>query len=535
MAQSAAVRGAAQAALAARDWPRLRALAAQLVADAADDDQAQFWAGIAALELRQVQAAQLFLKRAIALTPASQVADRAARLAQLARAQSLLGEANAAAERAMEALALRPSDPLTLDTLGVVLSRANRHADAARAFAIAAGLHPQQPAFHFNLGAALEFTGDFDGAEAAFEAAVAIEPAHWRSHHALAQLRRATSGRHHLDRLSGLLPNAREPASALLLRHALAKELEDLGRYEEALEHLKAGKAPVRAQLQYDFSQDAALFDALQQAFSVPQPQDHAVGDPTQEPIFVVGMPRTGTTLVERILSNHPDVSSAGELQNFGLALKQASGTRTPRVLDAETIAAARGLDLASVGARYLQSTRPATGHRAHFVDKLPHNFLYLGFIARALPRARIVCLRRGALDTCLSNFRQLFAIGQSYYGYALDLLDCGRYYQCFERLMAFWEAQLPGRILRVDYEALVAEPERQVRALLDHCGLEWSEHCLSFERNQAPVSTASAVQVRSPLYRSAIGRWRHYESALEPLKALLGREAAPEVTPAAR
>jgi tetratricopeptide (TPR) repeat protein len=524
-----ALRNAAQEALAARDWPRLRAVAQQLTTVLPQDAQAHFLAGIAALELRQAVDAQASLLRAVTLTPASQAGERATRLAQLARARSLLGDANAAAELALQALALQPADALTLDTLGVVLSRANRHADAARAFGVATRLHPRQPAFHFNLGAALEFTGDFDGAEAAFEAALAIEPMHWRSHHALAQLRRATPERHHLQRLQGLLPQATEPASALLLRHALAKELEDLGRYEEALAELQAGKAPVRAQLRYDFSQDAALFAALEQAFSAPQPQDQALGDATEEPIFVVGMPRTGTTLVERILSSHPQVSSAGELQNFGLVLKRASGTRTPRVLDAETIAAARQLDLSAVGAQYLRSTRPATGHRAHFVDKLPHNFLYLGFIARALPRARIVCLRRDALDTCLSNYRQLFAIGQSYYGYALDLLDCGRYYLAFERLMAFWEARLPGRVHRVDYEILVAEPERQVRALLDHCGLEWSEHCLGFERNQAPVSTASAVQVRSPLYRSAIGRWRHYEPQLGALKALLGQRTGPE------
>ena len=243
------------------------------------------------------------------------------------------------------------------------------------------------------------------------------------------------------------------------------------------------------------------------------------------EPIFVVGMPRSGTTLVDRILSSHSTVSSAGELQNFGVVLKRASGSQTPHMLDAETIAAATGLDWARVGAAYVESTRPGTGHRLHFVDKLPHNFLYAGFIARALPNAKIICLRRDPMDVCLSNFRQLFALTSPYYDYSFDLMDTGRYYLMFERLMARWHASMPGRILEVRYEELVDNQEAVTRELVAWCGLDWEQTCLRFENNQAPVATASAVQVRSPMFRTSLQRWKRYGDRMDELYRFLEDE----------
>ncbi|MEL1265386.1 sulfotransferase [Pseudoxanthomonas putridarboris] len=236
----------------------------------------------------------------------------------------------------------------------------------------------------------------------------------------------------------------------------------------------------------------------------------------------MIGMPRTGTTLVERMLSLHPQVHSAGELQNFGVALKRATGSRTRHLLDPDTIARAAELDWERLGQDYIASTRPGTGHTPRFVDKLPHNFLYAGYIARALPHARLVCLRRNPLDTCLSNFRQLFALNTPYFDYANDLLDTGRHFLLFDRLMAHWRDVLPGRVLEVRYEDIVDDPQAQARAVLDFCGLPWDDACLDFQRNPSPVATASAVQVRQPLYRSALDRWKHYEAHLGGLRRLL-------------
>ncbi|MCE3285789.1 MAG: sulfotransferase family protein, partial [Steroidobacteraceae bacterium] len=244
----------------------------------------------------------------------------------------------------------------------------------------------------------------------------------------------------------------------------------------------------------------------------------------------VVGMPRTGTTLVERMLSSHSQVASAGESQNFGVLLKRATGTRSPTVLDPETIARANQVDLAAVGREYAERTRPASD-KPRFVDKLPLNFFYLGHVARAVPGARVVVLRRHPLDTVVASYRQLFATTMPYYEYAYDLRDATRYWLAFDALMAHWRSVLPGRILEVEYEALVQQPERTLAAVLQHCGLGWEPACLEFERNPDAVATASAVQVRRPLYASSIGRWRRYEAHLAPVFEILsagGMDVAP-------
>jgi hypothetical protein len=216
-------------------------------------------------------------------------------------------------------------------------------------------------------------------------------------------------------------------------------------------------------------------------------------------------------------------VTSAGELSNFSLMLKRAAGTPSNLVMDAETFGAAGKVDMARLGADYVASTRPLTGATPRFVDKMPLNIFYAGLIHRALPNARIVCLRRDPMDVCLSNFRQLFATGFSYYNYAYDLEDVARYYVGFDALVAHWRSVLPAdRFLEIGYEDLVADQEARTRALLAFCGLPWDARCLSFHENAAPVATASSVQVRQPLYSSSVGRWRRHGEGLAPLRAIL-------------
>jgi hypothetical protein len=236
-------------------------------------------------------------------------------------------------------------------------------------------------------------------------------------------------------------------------------------------------------------------------------------------------MPRTGTTLVERILSSHPQVFAAGELTNFGLASKRATGTGSNRVLDPETLVASASCDAYALGETYLDSTRPRTGHTERFIDKMPLNFFYAALIRRALPNAKIVCLRRNPLDTCLSNYRQLFATGFSYYDYAYDLLDIGRYFAGFSKLADHWARTLGGNYLEVHYERVVENTPQEARRLLEFCELPWDPACVAFERNAAPVATASSVQVRQPIYRTGLERWRHYQRELAPLEVLLRAE----------
>ncbi|HEX9207664.1 MAG TPA: sulfotransferase [Steroidobacteraceae bacterium] len=470
--------------------------------------------GVRAAEQGRVQQGLALIREACSRDPADAEA-----LAQLGRWLSKLhrqAEALAAVERALQ---LQPQDGRTLDTIGVVLSRAGAHERAVECFDRAVAAWPTAAGPRFNQASSLKFLGRFAEAEAAYEACIARDPRHWRAHAALAQLRPQTHRSNHVARLAALLAEGElSPDDELTLRHALAKELEDLGRHEEAFTHLQLGKARRRATLDYDFERDRRLFEQVQAAFGdvVPAPARAASG-----PIFVVGMPRTGTTLVERILSSHSQVASAGESQNFGVLLKRATGTPSPRVLDEATLQRSRSADFAELGRRYVEQTRPSPG-RPRFVDKMPLNFFYLGAIARALPDASLVVMRRNPLDAGLGNFRQLFATHFRYYDYALDLRDIARYYAAFDRLVAHWRRVLPGRVHEIAYERLVSDPQGETERLLQHCGLAWEAGCLEFEKNPAPVSTASAVQVRRPLETGGIGRWRRFERQLQPLIAEL-------------
>ncbi|MEO8464249.1 MAG: sulfotransferase [Gammaproteobacteria bacterium] len=501
-----------------------RAACLEVLAVAPEHADAHFLLGMVAASARRYGEACTAIERALILD-----ATRSDYHAQHARCLASLkhdGEARAAAEHA-ESLA--PRDALTLDTLGVVWSRLGDHDRAVAAFRRAVAEMPSNADFHYNLAASLRILGRFDEAERALEAVIGLAPRAYRAHSALAELRKQTAAHNHVARLEVLLDGVGDDVDGELhLRHALAKELEDLGEYPRAFAHLTAGKVRKRATLDYTIADDEALFAAIERVLDGPRCAAPPAGCPSREPIFVVGLPRSGTTLVERILSAHSHVQSAGELQNFGLALKRAAATSSNRVLDAQTIEQAARCDLAAVGQTYIDSTRPLTGKTPRFVDKLPLNFFYVGFIHFALPHAKIVCLRRQPLDSCLSLYRQLFAVAFSSYNFTYDLGDIGRYYVLFDRLLAHWQRVLPGKVLEVSYEALVAEQEPTTRALLEFCGLPWEARCLDFHTNAAPVATASSVQVRAPLYGTAVGRWRRYAAQLEPLIAQLRAAGIP-------
>ena len=274
---------------------------------------------------------------------------------------------------------------------------------------------------------------------------------------------------------------------------------------------LGKAKAPKSSEQPYDPRFDDELFAAAGRSASLPQTRGH--GGPA--PIFIVGMPRTGTTLVDRILSSHSKVTSAGELTDFALAMKRMAGTKSAYVLDAETLDAAAGIDAARLGEAYVRSVKDTLAVEGRFIDKMPLNVFLSAHILRALPDARVICLRRHPADTVLSNYRQLFATSFSYYAYAYGLESTAHYYVRFDRLVRrFTEALPPDRFTELHYERLVDDLEPEVRRLLDFCGLEFEPACLNFHENAAPVATASAAQVRQPLYRSSLDRWKRYRPA---------------------
>lgn len=497
-------------------WPRAFDTAKQLLQVVPGHGGVHFVMGVSALQMERMPEAMTHLRESVRLSP-----QRADYAAQYARGLAQVRLIRQAVEMADKAVAAGPADPLTLDTLGVIYSQGNDNQKASALFKQAAVMVPGNASYRFNHATSLTFIGDIDAAEREYEACLAIDPGYWKAHLALAQLRKQSADSNHLERLRSLLEDSDGgDQPRMYLNLAMAKELEDIAEYPAAFTHLVEGKKAGGEAREYKSADDQAVFDAITQAF--PEAAQTIGGYDSQEPIFIIGMPRSGTTLVDRMLSSHPDVHSAGELQDFGIVLKRASGSRTRHLLDVDTIEKAADCDWQKVGEAYIHATRPNTGHTPRFIDKLPHNFLYAGFIAQALPNAKIICLRRNPMDSCLGNFRQLFAQTSPYYDYSFDIEDCGRYWLMFDQLMRHWEQVLPGRILQVNYEDIVADQASALSAILEHCGLPWNDACMAFQDNAAPVATASAVQVREPLNSRAIGRWRRYEAELIPLRTLL-------------
>ena len=479
---------------------------------------AHFLLSMVALNLQQMTKAIELGKVALRYAP-----NNAEYWVFYARSLSLVNRYEEARYAIEKGLLLGSKNPLINDTMGVVLSRLGDHKKAVVQFKKAIDEQPLNPAFHYNLASSLKFLGEFNAALAAYEKVIALKPDYYQAHSALAELNCSSVDDNNISRLQALLKNVGTNIDGELhVCHALAKEFENIGEYKFALHALKQGNAKKKAQLAYKIEDDQVLFDAIKTLFSDDFVHSTQVGHQTKQPIFVLGMPRSGTTLVDRILSSHSDVVSAGELQNFSVELKKQSKTLGNKVLDINTIEAAKNLDFKALGERYIQSTKPISDQAVHFIDKMPLNFLQIGFIKKALPQAKIIILDRHPMDVCLSNFRTLFAVNFSYYNYAYDLLDTAEYYHQFKMLMTFWQAKYPTDLLEVNYETLVADPQAQIKRILDYCNLPWQPECLAFHNNPEPVSTASSVQVRKPINSSSIGRWQRYGDELNDMLAYL-------------
>ncbi len=470
------------------------------------------------------KAVQIF-ENAIRLDP-----NQAEYHAELGKYLLTLEEPERALAAARAAEQLKPSGAVLLNTLATLLSHCGEHASALTYFSeagelVKAGRSPASAhwisEFYFNWSASLQFDGNFDAARGCLETAIDHRPDYFRAHFALASLDRQTPQSNHIDRLSALKPRAISPRDRLHIGHALAKEQEDLEDYASALESLAWAKADHRTATGYNFAQEQQLFEHIRARFDAEWFQTTEPDSDNSEPIFIVGMPRTGTTLVEQILSSHSQVFAAGELQNFPLQLRRWVGEK-PGPLGIHSMDIAAGQPVAGLGHDYVESTRPRTGHTPRFIDKLPLNFLYLGLIHKALPNAKLICLRRDPMDVCLSNYRQLFASDFAAYRYNLDLLDCGRYYIEFDRLMQHWHEHMPGQVLDVRYESVVTDTETHVRSLLEFCDLPFEKACLTPHEKKTSVATPSAVQVRQKIYTSSMERWRRYGDAMQPLYDLL-------------
>ncbi len=385
-------------------------------------------------------------------------------------------------------------------------------------------------------GHALKTAGRTGDAIAAYRRAIALNPGFGSAWWSLANLKTVRFDAADIEAMRAQLArNDLDDDARLHFEFALGKALEDAGEDADAFTHYARGNALRRAQLPYD----AALArERTRRAMATYTPGFFAeragAGCPAPDPIFVVGMPRAGSTLIEQILASHPQVEGTMELPAIIAITRQlrerAGNPETTSYHD--VLAALPRAELEALGRDYLRRVQPQRREgRPLFIDKMPNNFAHVGLIHAILPNAKIIDARRHPLACCFSNFKQHFARGQAF---SYDLSDLGHYYADYVMLMAHFDAVLPGRIHRVFHEAMVEDTEAQVRALLAYCGLEFDERCLRFFENPRAVRTASSEQVRRPIYREGLAQWQRFEPWLEPLKQALGPvlEAYPKAPP---
>jgi hypothetical protein len=303
------------------------------------------------------------------------------------------------------------------------------------------------------------------------------------------------------------------------LHFALAKAYEDVGRPAEAFSQLLDGNALKRRQIAYNEANALGMFDRVRAAFTPELFRTwQNVGHPSPAPVFVIGMARSGTTLVEQILASHQHVFGGGELKHFEEAAQAILRKFGDTPTFPEAVSDMTDDDFSALGAHYLARIERLDPNALRITDKMPSNFVFAGLIHLALPNATIIHTIRDPVDTCLSCFSKLFMEGQDH---TYDLAELGRYYRQYQALMAHWHTVLPpGRVLDVRYEDIVADLEGQARRLIAHCGLNWDPRCLDFHQTERPVLTASAAEVRQPIYNSSVGRWRVHEEALGALLA---------------
>jgi tetratricopeptide (TPR) repeat protein len=368
----------------------------------------------------------------------------------------------------------------------------------------------------------LKFVGRIDAAEQAYEASLATNPDYALSHLALAYLGLRHGGQSRITRLrASLARSGNDMAQRTFFGYALFKELDDVGDTDTAWAALAAGARLKRALVKHDAADETAMFDAI-----IASCPPGFVGAATEAggratPVFVLGLPRTGTSLLERILGGHADIVLGGELNDFPMQLKWSADHASDDFLDRNLAARIGTLDHAELGRRYLDHVAWRAPGARMFTDKNPGNFMLAGPILRALPHARIIHLRRNPMDSGFSNLKELFAGNAHAYSY--DFGDFAAHYRNYSRLMAHWHALAPGRILDVNYEDMVSDPDAQARRVMAYLGLDYDASQIRVELSALPVSTASSAQVRQPIHTRNIGGWKRYAEPLAPLQALLG------------
>ena len=428
----------------------------------------------------------------------------------------MLGRADEALANLERAVSVDPQEAKALNLRGLALLSRNRPTEALASYDRALELDPDFADALGNRGMLLAELGRFDEARAAIERSLALAPRSVRGYYNLTVSMKLAAGDPHLKAMQDLAEDidALSLDEQIHLRFALAKALGDIGDHARSFPHLLAGAALKRQAITYDEAASLAELRRIQSVFSEDVLRDvTGSGDPSPAPVFILGMPRSGTSLVEQILASHPKVAAAGETDD----LRQALGSiNADGALAFEAIGDSPPAQWRRIGQDYLRQISAFGADAARITNKTTENFRLIGFIRLALPQAKIIHVQRDPIDTCLSCFTKLFG-GDLPFTY--DLAELGRYHRAYETLMAHWREVVPPQVmLEVRYEDIVADLHGQARRIVSHCGLDWDPRCIDFHLTERWVHTASATQVRQPIFRSSIGRWRSQQAFLQPL-----------------
>lgn len=398
--------------------------------------------------------------------------------------------------------------------LALLLNKLGLHQQSLEWYEHCVHLQPDSAQLLFNLASLQRFMGNLNEAQSSLDRLITLSPQDSEAWLLRSSLLKQTPQSNHIDQLKIALAQQQGPIAKAQLYYALGKELEDTQSFAAAFEALQQGAAVRRKNMQYSLDNDLQTLQKIAQVFDPSVFNQGHQGCESKQPIFILGLPRTGSTLVERIIGNHSEVFSAGELNNFALEMMQQVRHTLPKAPKnkLQLIEATRHLDFAALGQNYINSTRPDTEFHPRFIDKLPLNSLYVGLIHLALPNAKIVYVERHPMDTCYAIFKQTFTQG---YPFSYDLDELSRYQIAHYHLMAHWRTVLPGIIHTVSYEQLVCDLPGQTKQLLAYCALPWQQQCVDFAQNTAAATTASAAQVRQSVYTSSIDKWKHFRQQL--------------------
>jgi tetratricopeptide (TPR) repeat protein len=449
---------------------------------------------------------------AVAFAPS----DRAA-AARLVECQIYNGRIDAAVEVLLAQERAAHNDPGQLQQVATLYMHCSRFSDAHRCYERCTALRAQDPGALYNLASSCVSMGQIDRAEEIYNRVIALRRDDFDAYQNRSTLRSWSAADNHIDELKTAFRKLPDDHSGrVALGYALAKEYEDLRDYPQAFGYLVEGANSRRQRMAYKVRNDVTAMDKIRTVFSAEVLSSQQTGPTKDASLFVLGLPRSGTTLVDRILCSHSQVQSLGEINAFAFALMKHAGSGGDKLAMIER---SSQLDFSQLGNSYRSAIQSYGIEASLLLNKTPSNYLYMGLIHLALPSAKTVHLRRHPMDSCYAMFKTLFRMG---YPFSYSLEDIGHYYLAYHRLMQHWSDTIPKSFHSVSYEQLVDQQVNVSRGLLQYCGLSWEEACVDFHNNAAPAATASAVQVRRPLYRSSVQMWRNYEAQLAPLAAFL-------------